>query len=108
MVDKKKLGFVQGIDISFLTKEAQGWVYDLINAEGVGMTATQSAKLKEYGKDCELTATMVKLILAEEKPKERRVTIKSDKISEYFADNYSNEEIENIIYQLLDEWRSRQ
>lgn len=108
MVDRKKLGFVQGIDISFLTKEAQGWVYDLINAEGVGMTATQSAKLKEYGKSKELTAAMVKLILTEEKPKERRVTIKSDKISQYFADNYSNEEIENIIYQLLDEWRSRQ
>ena len=108
MVDRKKLGFVQGIDISFLTKEAQGWVYERISAENVSVTTAQSAKLKEYGKDCALTATMVKLILAEEKPKERRVTIKSDKISQYFADDYSNEEIENIIYQLLDEWRSRQ
>ena len=30
--------------------------------------------------------------------------IKADKISRYFSEDYSNEQIENVIYQLLDEW----
>ena len=44
----------------------------------------------------------------EEKPKERKVTIKADKISRYFTEDYSSEDIENIIYQLLEEWQSKQ
>ena len=48
---------------------------------------------------------MVRLILTEEKPKERKFTMKSDKIGKYFSDNYSNEEIENIIISLLDKWK---
>ncbi len=108
MVDAKKLGFMQGLDISFLDSEAQEWVSDLLEENSISVTTSQSAKLKYYGKNGELTSAMVKLILSEEKPKERKVTIKSDKISHYFADTYSNEEIENIIYQLLDEWHSRQ
>ena len=55
-----------------------------------------------------LTFAMVRLILSEEKPKERKVTLKADKISEYFAEDCSSEEIENIIIQLLDEWKKRQ
>ena len=67
--------------------------------------SVQSGKLKEYGKSGELTFAMVRLILTEEKPKERKITIKSDKIGEYFSDSYSNEEIENIIISLLDKWK---
>jgi len=48
---------------------------------------------------------MVKLILSEEKPKERKFMMKSDKIGRYFSDSYSNEEIENIIISLLDKWK---
>ena len=48
---------------------------------------------------------MVRLILTEEKPKERKVTMKADKISEYFAEDCSSEEIEGIIIQLFDEWK---
>lgn len=37
---------------------------------------------------------MVRLILTEEKPKERKVTIKGERISRYFTEEYSSEEIE--------------
>lgn len=90
MVDTKKLGISQGVDISFLSEEAQQWVEVII---------------EEYGKSGELTLAMVRLILTEEKPKERKVTLKADKISKYFSDSYSNEEIENVIISLLEKWR---
>ncbi len=104
MVDKKKIGLVQGVDLSFLDVEAQQWVQFILEETGAAISTGQSAKLKEYGKNGELTLPMVRLILTEEKPKERKVTIKSDKISEFFAENYSSEDVENIIYQLLEEW----
>ena len=105
MVDSRKLVFSQGMDISFLPEEAQQWVEVIIEEQGCNVSTVQSGKLKEYGKSGELTLAMVRLILTEEKSKERKVTLKADKISKYFSDSYSNEEIENIIISLLDKWR---
>ena len=105
MVDAKKLGFSQGVDISFLSEEAQQWVEVIIEERGCNVSTVQSRKLKEYGKSGELTLAMVRLILTEEKPKERKVTLKADKIGKYFSDSYSDEEIENVIISLLDKWR---
>lgn len=108
MVDSKKLGFSQGVDISFLTEEAQQWIQVIMEETGCNVSMVQSGKIKEYGKTGELTLAMVRLILTEEKPKERKVTLKADKISEYFAEDFSSEEIEGIIIQLLDEWKKSQ
>lgn len=105
MVDAKKLGFSQGVDISFLSEEAQQWVEVIIEERGCNVSTVQSGKLKEYGKSGELTLAVVRLILTEEKPKERKVTLKADKIGKYFSDSYSDEEIENVIISLLDNWR---
>ena len=105
MVDTKRLGFSQGVDISFLSEEAQQWVEVIIEEQGCNVSTAQSGKLKEYGKSGELTLAMVRLILTEEKPKERKFTMKSDKIGKYFSDSYSNEEIEDIIISLLDKWK---
>ena len=108
MVDKKKIGIAQGVDISFLTEEAQQWVAVILEETGAAVNASQSAKLKEYGKNGGLTLEMVRLILEEEKPKERKVTIKGDRISRYFPKEYSNDDIEDIIIQLLEEWKGKQ
>ena len=73
----------------------------------VNISTTQSGKLKEHGKKGELTLPMVRLILTEQKPKERKVVIKADKISQYFPADYDSEDIESVIYQLLEEWKNK-
>lgn len=108
MVDKKKIGLVQGVDISFLKEQAQEWVQVIMEETGTNISTVQSAKLKEYGKKGELTMPMVRLILTEEKPKERKVTLKAEKISRYFPEEYSESEIENVIIELLEEWQKKQ
>lgn len=106
LVDNKRLGIVQGIDISFLSGEAQQWVLDTIWERDIAVSTLQAANLKEYGKQGELTLPMVRLILTEQKPKERKVTIRADKLNRYFPDTYTQEDIENTIYQLLEEWQN--
>ena len=108
MVDKKKIGLVQGVDISFLTEQAQEWVQVIMKETGTNISTVQSAKLKEYGKKGELTMPMVRLIRTEEMPKERKVTLKAEKISRYFPEEYSESEIENVIIELLEEWQKKQ
>lgn len=108
LVDAKKIGLVQGVDLSFLTDQAQEWVQVTLEETGISISTAQSAKLKEYGKNDELTLPMVRLILTEEKPKGRKVTIKPDMVDEFFTEDFSSEDIENIIYQLLKDWKERQ
>lgn len=107
LVDNKKIGFMQGVDISFLTEEQQQWVLVILQEKMVNISTAQSGKLKEHGKKGELTLPMVRLILTEQKPKERKVVIKADKISQYFPADYDSEDIESVIYQLLEEWKNR-
>ncbi len=108
MVDRKELGFVQGIDLSFLTEEAQGWVRDFIGRTGAGISTGQSARLKEYGRIGELMPAVVEQILAEKKAPVRRVAIKRDMLDKYFGEAYSDEEIKGIILELLEKWKEGQ
>jgi ParB family chromosome partitioning protein len=106
MVDNKKIGIVQAVDLSFLSEDSQQLVWVALDELKTGILAAQSAKLKECDKNGELTFPMVKLILEQEKPVQRKVVIKSDRISNYFPESYSQEEIEKVIYKLLDDWKS--
>lgn len=108
MVDRKKIGFMQGLDISFLSAEEQGWVQDILERQGVCISTFQSARLKEYGRRGELTPALAETVLAERKERVRKITIRKDAVRKYFSDDYSNEEIERIILELLDGWKERQ
>ena len=105
LLDSRKLGITQGVDLSFLSEDAQQWVQVVVEDTGVNITTDQSAKLKEYDKSGELTFPMVRLILAEEKPQRRRFTMKSEELGKYFSDVYTNDEIEHIIISLLERWK---
>lgn len=108
MVDEKRLGLSQGVDLSFLSKKSQQIVADAIEKSKCTVSMGQSAKLKEYEKKNELTSTVVRLILEEKNVHKRKVTLKMDKLSQYFDDRYSSEEMEKIILHLLEEWKKTQ
>ncbi len=107
LVDLKKIPFVAGVDISFLNEEEQELVYERVSESGTGINMSQAAKLREYSGKKGLTKSMVELILSAEKPKGRRFVMKAERISEYFPEETTDEEIESTIYRLLDEWKNR-
>ena len=45
-------------------------------------------------------------VLVETKPKPRKFVLKADRIAEYFPDDTSDEEIEQTILELLEEWKA--
>lgn len=107
LVDSKKLGFVQGTELALLDEEQQRLVLTTITELNRSMTKTQAATIKEYGKKGELTRAVIEVILNQNAPKERKVVLKPKMIKNYFSDDVSEEEIENIIVQLLEEWKDR-
>ena len=108
MVDSGKIGIMQAVDISFLSEDAQQWVLVAIQDTNAVISKQQSAMLKESDKKGELTFPMVRMLLEKEKPVERKVVIKTERINSYFPDTYSTDDIEKIIFQLLDNWKNTQ
>lgn len=107
MVDEKKIGIVQGVDLSFLSEEAQGWVLDVLKELKVSITPFQSNQLKELDKVDHLTKDSVWSTLNLPKQITRRVSFNAKKLDAYFTPDTSNEEIEKVILHLLDEWKEK-
>lgn len=105
MVDEKKLGFISGVDISFLSEAEQIMVYQKMQELRKVPNGTQSALLKKYSLSGELNFSMIDLILSEEKEKAKKIVLKADRMNDYFGSEYTNEEIEEVIYKLLDRWK---
>lgn len=108
MVDAKKLGFTQGVDISFLRKTEQEWLLNVVNKLGINISIRQSAKIKTASKEGKLTEARIWELLSpvKDERKQRKILLKADKLDSYFPDNYSENDIEKVIIELLDKWKA--
>lgn len=106
MVDLKRLGLEQGYTISFLEKKDQDAVLGYITDNAVmNVTMGQAQELREYGERRELNTDVLDLIFKREKIRKRSFSMKQEKLDRYFTPDYSEKEIEEIIFLLLDEWK---
>ena len=107
-VDSKQIPVRAGIELSYLPEIEQAWVEEELSQTTAIMTPSKAATIRELYKSHELTLTTIRLILASEKPAPRKVTIKADRLSQFFPEYMSEQEIEETIYRLLEEWRQKQ
>lgn len=109
MVDANQIGFMQGIELAYLSEEEQKWIAELIEQYTIRINLEQAKKLKEFSKSGELTKDMAQMILWNiGMPIKKKVTIKENIVKKYFPDYYSLEEIEETIISLLEEWKKTQ
>ena len=108
-VDRKKIGFIQGVDLSYLNEEQQQWVLDIILDRNIFPNIEQSARLKASCRENMLTQEEVRNIMLPEQVsvKPRKVTFKADRLDDYFDEGYTEEKITEVIINLLDEWKKR-
>ena len=106
-VDEKKLPIRSGVDISYLNEKEQHWVEEIIGSMGVVIEPAKAKKIKSYSQSKELSKALLTEILTEEKPKPRKFVMKDDRISEFFSAEVTDEEIEETIIRLLEEWRMK-
>jgi len=107
MVDTKKIGIRQGVDLATLPSEQQKIVFDVITELAVTLTWDDTSRIREAYEKGYFNADYLKDILAHEKAKQRKVVFNQKKLDNYFDPSMSNEEIENLIVELLEEWKTR-
>lgn len=104
MVDNRKVPMTAATDLSFLDEKEQELLAKTITEEEKKITTAQASKIKELSKAGSFNLTSIRKILENNKPKSRKFVLKDESLTKYFDDDYSNEDIEDIIIGLLNEW----
>ena len=109
-VDAGKLKFVPAADyISHLTEKEQTYLQFLMERDEVSPSVDQAQRLKQISAGGKLENNIIDLIMREEKPLERKVTIRNDRLQKYFPASYTPKQMEEVIIKLLEGWhRKRQ
>ena len=108
LLDRKKMGIVQGIALSFLNKKEQEWILDIILEEKLPISAKAAELCKEHAQSGTLTQEKAKeILLGSQKKTSDTFSINKNRLKSYFPPSYSNEEMEKVIFQLLEEWQQR-
>lgn len=105
LVDEKRIGLVQGVELSYLTLDEQAVVFEAVSLSNNAMSVEQAVKLKEMAQKGSLIFEAVMYVLSDKKPKEKHFKMKYDRIRSYFNDDTSDAEIEEKIIELLERWK---
>ena len=103
MVDDGRIAFSPAVELSYLTKEEQAELWDLIGQEDATPSLSQALRMKQLSREAKLTPEVLYAILTEEKPNQKeQVRIKADSLRKYFPRNYSAQQMEREILKLLE------
>ena len=103
MVDDDRIAFSPAVELSYLTRDEQVELWDLIGREDATPSLSQAIRLKKLSREGGLTAEELYAILTEEKPNQKeQIRIKTDSLRKYFPRNYSVQQMEREILKLLE------
>ena len=104
--DQGKIILAVAEKLSFLNEEEQSWVLQTISENVTIPSKSQADELKEESRKGKLTEKRVADILNRE-VKKVSITISSKKIKDYFPQDYTKKQIEEVIFELLDSWKEK-
>lgn len=109
-VDKGFLKLAPAADfLSHLSEKEQTYLLLVMERDEVSPSLGQAKRLKQLSGEGKLENNIIDLIMREEKPLERKVTIRNDRLQKYFPASYTPKQMEDVIIKLLEGWhRKRQ
>ncbi len=110
MVDSKRLNFTIAVDISYIDKQVQAWIYEYICDNGF-IKPNQISNLRQHLGQGNMTQQLMISILNSSIPMKapvKKVTFNEKKLAKYFPAHYSSADMENVIVKLLEDWKKSQ
>ena len=103
MVDDGRIAFSPAVELSYLTRDEQTELWDLIGREDATPSLSQALRMKQLSREAKLTPEVLYAILTEEKPNQKeQIRIKTESLRKYFPRNYSAQQMEREIIKLLE------
>lgn len=110
MVDDKRLALSVAVEISYLNKNIQQWIYEYIRENGM-IKQEQLMELRKYRDNGNLTQDQLIDLLhgsIATVSKSKKITINERRLHKFFPAHYSKTEMERIIFGLLQQWKEAQ
>ena len=105
-VDLKRIPFTCAVEISYLDKEIQKWLFEYIRDNGL-VKPKQITLLREACKTGIMTEGKLIAILNDSQPGRTPSTknlISEKKLRKYFPADYTEEDMRSVIVELLEQW----
>lgn len=105
-LDLKRIPFTSAVEISYLDKEIQKWLFEYIRDNGL-VKPKQIALLREACKTGIMTEGKLIAILNDSQPGRTPSTknlISEKKLRKYFPADYTEEDMRSVIVELLEQW----
>ena len=110
--DAGKLAFTPAVELSYLKPEEQQWVDTALENTQQTPSLSQAQRMKRESKQGTLSEQGIMEIMTENKqtiPAKGSVVLPQEKLTKYFPRSYTTEQMEKVIFKLLDYWvRKRQ
>lgn len=105
-LDLKKIQFTAAVEISYLDKEIQRWLFEYIRDNGL-VKPKQIALLRKACETGIMTEGKLIAILNDSQPGRTPSTknlISEKKLRKYFPSDYTEEDMRSVIVELLEQW----
>ena len=108
LVDESKIGLTPAYQLTHLSPAEQDLLFETIESEQATPSLSQAQRMRRLSEQGQLNEdSMLSIMMEQKKPVKRDVALSSDKLRKYFPKHYSPEQIETIIFKLLDAWISQ-
>ena len=108
LVDESKIGLTPAYQLTHLSPAEQDLLFETIESEQATPSLSQAQRMRRLSEQGQLNEdTMLLIMMEQKKPVKRDVALSGDKLRKYFPKHYSPEQIETIIFKLLDVWISQ-
>ena len=105
LVDDKKLPFNPAVELSYLTKEEQVNLSEKMAGLSHVPSLEQAKRLRKFSQEGKLGEDVIEAILTEERTAPPQVTLKGERLRQYFSEEYTQKQIEDVIISLLETWK---
>ena len=107
MVDDRKIAFNPAVELSYLSKELQTDLFDVIQAEECTPSLSQAQRMKAAAQKGILDINGMELVMQEEKPQQNNITIKGNKLDQYIPRDYTPKQREDFIIKACEYYHKR-
>lgn len=108
MVDERKIAFNPAVELSYLTQEEQAQLLDAMESEQATPSLSQAQRLKRFSQEDKLSSEVMSAILSEEKKVvQEQMSFSAEALRKYFPKSYTPQQMETVIFCLLDTWQRK-
>ena len=107
MIDKGTLGLSQGYTLATLDADEQKWLYDTLRGTEKRLSTSQAESILRQSRNGQLTQEGLEEMLNITPQPKRRIVLTENTLRRYFAYNVDPQYMEQIILELLRQWKEQ-